>query len=205
MHAISVLIWNGDLDEADVQIERFKSNSESYNLESHVLLGRCFEGQLAISRGKTEYGTDLLQTSLRDLRALRYELMTTQFNISLVQAFTTIGRFEEGLALVDAAIQSVETNGDCCFMPELFRVKANLLLCLPQPLDGLAETHLAESLALSRRQGALAWELRTSIDLAKRLGAGGRRGQASALLQPVMDRFANGAETADLRIAKDLL
>ncbi len=205
MYAISVLIWNGDFDEAEVQIERFMSNAESYDLASHILLGRCFQGQLAISRGDTEHGIKSLQTCLHELRVLRYELMTKSFIISLGEAFIVMGHIDKGTLIIDAAIQSVETNGDFCFMPELLRVKAKLLLHLPRPRDDLAESCFTEALALSRRQGALAWELRTSIDLARHFAAQGRSERAMALLQPVVARFADGVRTADLRTAEDLL
>jgi predicted ATPase len=201
MYAISMPIWNGDFDDAEWQIARFIAHAETYALRSHVVLGRCFEGQLAISRGDNERGIDLLKASLDDLRALRYELLTTSFNISLVEAFTATGRFAQGIALIEAAIRSVETNGDRCYMPELLRVKANLLLGLPQPREASAEACLTESLALSRRQGALAWELRTSLDFARRSPPE----RARALLQPVLDQFAEGSSTADLKTAKTLL
>jgi predicted ATPase len=205
IYAISVLIWNGDHDDADRQIVRFIANAESYALKSHVMLGHCFEGQLAISRGDTERGIELLQTWLHDLRAQRYELLTTSFNISLAEAIAATGRLTEGISLIDTTIRSVETNGDFCYMPELLRVKANLLLELPQPREDLADVCLAESLALSRRQGALAWELRTSIDTARRFAARGAPEQSRALLQPVVDQFAAESRTADLRIAQTLL
>ena len=62
-------------------------------------------------------------------------------------------------------------------MPELLRVKASLLLAMPQPNVADAETCLAQSLELSRRQGARAWELRTASDLARLLAD---RGGATA-------------------------
>jgi predicted ATPase len=142
---------------------------------------------------------------LQDLRALRYELWTTSFNISLVEAFIGSGRFSEGISLIDETIERVERNGDFCYMPELLRLKAKLLLCLPQPSPDLAEACLADSLAWCRRQGALAWELRTSIDLARRLAALGTAAKAKALLQPVVDRFPEEANTLDLRTARGLL
>ncbi len=205
IYAISVMIWNGDFDDAGEQIARFVSTAESDQLTTYVLLGHCFEGQLAISRGDTERGIELLQACLQELHALHYELMTTSFHISLVQGFVAIGRFADALSLVDAAIRSVETNGDFCHMPELLRVKAHCLRNVPQPQEELAAACLAESLALSRRQGALAWELRTSIDLATCIAAQGRPERARDILHPVFDRFANGARTADLRTAAGLL
>jgi tetratricopeptide (TPR) repeat protein len=205
MYAVSVLIWNGDFDRADEQIRRFGAIARSYDLKSHVLLGRCFEGQLAIGRGDHAQGIELLRTCLNDLRGLRYELLTTSFNISLVQAFTAVGRFTEGISLIDETIGCVEKNGDFCYMPELLRVKANLLLCLPRPVEDPAEACLADSLAWSRRQGALAWELRTSIDLAAWRASRDRLADARAVLRPVFARFAEGFEMADLREAERLL
>jgi predicted ATPase/DNA-binding winged helix-turn-helix (wHTH) protein len=205
MYAVSVLIWNGDFDDADENITRFIANAETYDLVSHVLLGHCFQGQLAISRGHAEHGMKVLCTSLDELRGLRYELLTTSFNLSLVQAFIATARFGEGLALIDATIRSVETNGDFCYMPELLRVKAELLLHGPRRRDDLVDVCLHESLKVSRRQGAIAWELRTSIDLARRLAAQGKPQSARALLQPIFDRFGDDAKTADLRTSKALL
>jgi predicted ATPase len=132
-------------------------------------------------------------------------MMTTSFNLSVVQACIAAGRLDEGRLLIDATIRSVETNGDFCYMSELLRMKANLCLHLPRRQDNLVEDYFHQSLTVSRGQGALAWELRTSIDLAKWAAAQGKPERARALLQPVFNRFADGDRTADLRTAKALL
>jgi predicted ATPase len=62
-----------------------------------------------------------------------------------------------------------------------------------------------QSLELSRRQAARAWELRTAVDLAARLTARGRTESARSLLQPVFEQFAEGHDTADLKVARRLL
>lgn len=205
IYAISVMIWNGDFDDAGLQIERVITNAEKHELKSYIIVGRAFEGQLAISRGDYELGLSLLQSSLHQLHLIQYELMTTSFNISIVQALIEIGRFGDALSFVDATIESVETNGDFCYRPELLRLKAAILLRCSQPRHDLAEACLTESLTLSRLQGALAWELRTSIDMARHLANRGEPELAKALLSPVCDRFAHDARTADIQTAKDLL
>jgi tetratricopeptide (TPR) repeat protein len=205
IYAISVHLWNGDLDDAEEQIARLFSHAESYSLKSYARLGHCFQGQLDISRGDAESGVELLQTYLKDVRAARYELHTTAFNISLVQGYEAIGRFTDGIALVNETTRVAEVNGNLCYMPELLRVKAGLLLAMPQPMEDEAEACLKQSLELSRSQGARAWELRTSIDLAARLAAQGRPDRARALLEPVFGQFSEGSRSADLRTAKQLL
>ena len=59
------------------------------------------------------------------LRAARYELLTTPFNISLAQGFAATGRFAEGIELVDETMRLVEANEDRCYLPELLRAKGD--------------------------------------------------------------------------------
>jgi predicted ATPase len=62
-----------------------------------------------------------------------------------------------------------------------------------------------QSLELSRRQGARAWELRTATELATLLASQGRSENGRALLQPVFEQFTEGFETADLKAAERVL
>jgi predicted ATPase len=61
------------------------------------------------------------------------------------------------------------------------------------------------SLAVAREQSALAWELRSATALARLLSENGRRDQARDTLAPVYDRFTEGFETEDLRVAQRLI
>ena len=90
-------------------------------------------------------------------------------------------------------------------MPELLRVKGGLLLSLPQHSDADAEICFKRSLAMSRRQAARAWELRSAVDLATLLARQGRSTSARTLLQPVFEQFVEGSNTADLKAAERLL
>jgi predicted ATPase len=160
---------------------------------------------LAIRLGDAKSGVESLLGSVEKLHAARYELLTTEFSISLIQGFAAIGQFAAGFALVDETIRVVEANGDVSYIPELLRVKGCLLLSLPQPNVEDAEMCFTESLELSRRQGARAWELRTAVDLAALWADQGRSERSRALLQPVFEQFPLGSDTADLKAAERLL
>jgi predicted ATPase len=56
-----------------------------------------------------------------------------------------------------------------------------------------------QSLELSRRYGARAWELRTATDLAALFANQGRSESGRALLQPVFEQFTEGFDMADLK------
>jgi predicted ATPase len=58
---------------------------------------------------------------------------------------------------------------------------------------------------MAREQGALFWELRVALSLARLLRGQGRSAEAMGILQPVYGRFTEGFGTADLQAAKGLL
>jgi len=68
-----------------------------------------------------------------------------------------------------------------------------------------AEGYFRQALDWAGRQGALSWELRAATSLARLLNDQKRSADATALLQPVYDRFTEGFATADLKEAKALL
>jgi predicted ATPase/DNA-binding winged helix-turn-helix (wHTH) protein len=203
--AISVFLWAGDLHSAGEHIKWFLSRAESHSLKPFLAVGRGFKGQLAIRQGDAIGGIEKLKGCLSELRAARYELKTTPFNLSIAQGLTAIGRISEGTALIDETIGAVKENGDHCYMPELLRTKGRLLLAMPQYRPDEAEACFLQSLELSRHQGARAWELRTAVDFAALLAVKGRSDSARILLQPVYETFAEGFETEDLQAADRLL
>ena len=64
---------------------------------------------------------------------------------------------------------------------------------------------MTEALDVARAQSALAWELRSTMVLAHSLSEDGQRYQARHALALVYDRFTEGFETADLKLARTLL
>jgi len=203
--AAALFLWTGDLLSAEKHLDWFISRAETHSMGPYLAVGVGLKGELAIRRGDAKRGVEEIQACLDKLHAARYELITTSLNIALVRGLTAMGRFAEGITLIDETVRLVETNGDLAFMPESLRVKGRLLLSMPNPDQDGAQSCLVESLELSRRQGARGWELRAAIDSAVLLDAQGRRERARALLRPVFDQFVEGYETADLKAAERLL
>jgi predicted ATPase/DNA-binding winged helix-turn-helix (wHTH) protein len=203
--AASIFLWTGDLRSAEEYIDSCISRAESYSLDPLVAVGQARKAELAIRRGDAENGVESLRKCFRKIHAVRYEMMTTEFDISLARGLGAIGRLAEAIHVIDEAMQRVETNGDAMYMPELLRVKGRLLWSRAPPDAGDAESIFMQSLALSRHQGARAWELRTATDLAALFAGQGRSERGRALLQPVFEQFVEGSNTADLEAAERLL
>lgn len=201
----SIFLWTGDLDSAETHIDASIAMAESNSLGPLAAVGRARKAQLAIRRGDAVDGVASLRASLTAIHAVRYELITTEFDISLAQGLAATGRLDAAMAHLEDTIRRVGSNGDTCYMPELLRVKAGFLQSEAQPRVAEAQACLEQSLAISRDQGARGWELRTAHDLAVLLAGGDERKAAREVLRPAFDRFTEGFETADLVAAERLL
>jgi hypothetical protein len=203
--AISVFLLAGDLGSAEEHTDWLISRAESHSLVPYIAIGRGFKGELAIRGGNTATGVEILQRCLMELSAMHHELVVTPFSISLALGFAAIGRFAEGITLMDERIRLVGINGNLGYLPELLRAKGGVLLAMPNPNEVAAETCLMRSLELSRQQGALAWELRAAVDLATLFVSRGQIGSARTLLRPLLNQFEEGFDTPDLIAAERLL
>jgi predicted ATPase len=87
--------------------------------------------------------------------------------------------------------------------PETLRIRGELRL--KQGDRQLAEADFRDSIAMARNMGAKAWELRTTMSLARLLDGEGRRNEARAMLDEIYGWFTEGFDTADLKDAKALL
>ena len=90
-----------------------------------------------------------------------------------------------------------------CSALKFFRIRGELRL--KQGQTDLAEADFREAIALARRMGAKAWELRATISLARLLASNGHRHKAHAMLAEVYNWFTVGFDTRDLNDAKALL
>jgi len=202
--AASVFLWTGDLESAQLHIDWSISQAESHSVAPFVAVGQGHKGVLAIVRGDADSGVEHLQNWLEKIHATRYELLTTEFNIALAQGLAALDRFSEGMTLIDETIRLADANGDTTYVPELLRVRGELLR-LDDALGEEAEGCFRQALQLSKTQDALSWELRAATSLATLYRAQDRSGDAIACLQPVYERFKEGFDTADLILARRLL
>jgi predicted ATPase len=69
----------------------------------------------------------------------------------------------------------------------------------------LAEADIRDSIAMTRSMSAKAWELRTTMSLARLFDNQGRRDEARTMLADIYNWFTEGFDTADLKDAKSLL
>jgi predicted ATPase len=105
---------------------------------------------------------------------------------------------EEGLAMTRA-------GGDRFSLPEIYRIKAKLLLASSVADRDAAEAAFGEAIEVSRGQQARLLELRAATSMARLWRDQGKRDEARELLAPVYNWFTEGFDTLDLKEAKALL
>ena len=199
----TVSLGRGDLDTAENSIARLKDLAEKHGLGGYYASGLGFEGQLVARRGDFAAGERLLRASLDGLRLTRYEVHYGPFLASLAEVLAAAGHLDESLAAVDEALARAVRSDAFWWMPELLRVKGEVLLSLADTTA--AADHFHRSLDLAHRQGALSWELRAAMSLGRLDHAQGSLREARHRLGSVYGRFTEGFETPDLQAARRLL
>ena len=117
------------------------------------------------------------------------------------------GRLDEALvAVVDAmAVDREGADGHGWYAPELLRIKGEVLLRQATDQSLAAEDCFNQAAQMAGEQGALFWELRVALSVARLRVSQGRHHEARAPLASVYDRFTEGFATADLQAARTLL
>jgi tetratricopeptide (TPR) repeat protein len=203
VYASMLLPWSGNLLKAGDFIEQLIAYARRYSLEPYRAGGIALKGELAIARDEPEAGLDLLQGALESLRAQKYNILITDFIGALAEGLRKTQQFEEALFTINGAIARAENSGAESNLSELLRIKSQILAA--QHDREAAMNCLTEALAVARAQSALAWELRSTMALARILSEDGQRDRARHTLALVYGRFTEGFETADLKLARALL
>ena len=129
-----------------------------------------------------------------------------EFQGALAEALAGQGRLTDALATIELALAKMEAEGERWCMPELLRLKGEILGHPPASRSAsLAEDCFAQALEAAREQGALSWELRAAMSLARLRVTQNRAAEARRLLASVYAQFSEGFATGDLRAAHAML
>lgn len=202
--ASPVALWCGDLAAADRFIRGLIDLATRSALEGWVARGRCFLGVLLVRRGEMAEGVAVLRSGLQELRAGGSTAEYPAFRAVLAHGLALSGRTHEALTMIDEAINRSEATEEFWCTADLLRVKAEILR-LANPDDATVEAMFHRSLEIAGQQGALSYELRTALDLARFWRDRGRGAEVRTLLASILGRFTEGLATADLQTGHQLL
>ena len=204
--ACPVSIFIGDLERLGPYVTTLLDYSERNALGFWQVWAGCFRGVQLVKGGKIREGLTHLSEGLDSLRGMQYGVYYVVFLCEYAEALGKAGQIDQGLVAIDEALARSKRNDENWYVPELLRVKGELVAQSGgATAGGDAEKLFGQSLALARRQQGPAWELRTAMSLS-RLTRDAVRGRApAALLSSVYEKFTEGFDSADLVAAKRLL
>jgi predicted ATPase/DNA-binding winged helix-turn-helix (wHTH) protein len=201
-----IALMTGDLEAAERAVTMLIDVATSRNAPFWAISGRCLRGKLLVMRGEFVAGSTLLRAELDTCERAGWPIWYPEFLCALAEGQAGLGRIKEALVTINQALASADRGGERYYYPELLRIKGVLLRHDATSRHvSAAEDCFRTALDMARQQGALFWELRAALSLARLWVTEGRYNDAKAILAPIYDQFTEGFETADLRAARDVL
>ena len=162
-----------------------------------------FLGWIRAERGEVEEGIVQMRRGLDSWRSTGHVVYFPGHLALIADASGRCGQVEEGLALVQEAIDLVEKEGQRYWEAEVHRVKGELLKLSSRESE--VEACFRQAIEVARRQRAKTYELRATTSLGRLLQKEGRSGEARPLLSEIYGWFTEGFDTPDLKEARALL
>lgn len=150
-----------------------------------------------------ERGLERAEDGLNDWIAHGAQLHIPTWSALIAEAALFLGQHERANEFLISALRVSDHNGDFFARAELERLHGRLLLVTGNARD--CQATLEHALALSRRQGAGLFELRTAMDLAELFVGERDFERARAILAPVVESFHEHQKGRDYRRALGLL
>ncbi|WP_312016505.1 winged helix-turn-helix domain-containing protein [Bradyrhizobium liaoningense] len=202
--AFDVFYWNEELESYEDSIDRLLAESRTHKLATLQIVAEAMKGIALLARGATGSGLPMLKGSVEKLQNHRFGAVAG-LSVPLAAALAATNHGEAALDMINRAIAQARRCSFLMEMPDMLRVKAEALMRKASPDVLQAEQNLEHSLELARQQGALGYELRTAIVLARLRQRQGRYRDAGEILAPVYGQFTEGYHTRSLKTASDLL
>lgn len=187
------------------QAEAMITLSSEHGFRFSLALGTIMRGWALSELGQREDGIMEMRRGMAAFRDTGSELGLS-YSLSLLgQAYGNGGQTEEGLSVLDDALDMVDRNGERRWEAELYRLKGELLLrrCKENHKD--VETCFRQAIDVARRQSARSLELRAAMSLGRLRQKQGKKEEARKMLSDIYGWFTEGFETKDIKEAKALL
>jgi len=122
------------------------------------------------------------------------------------QSLGSVSRYlpsAEGLPIVEAALKTFDGSGVRWFVPELVRIRGDLLTAAGALTE--AEATYRQALAEADMHGSRHWAMRIALSLATLLERLDRRAEITPLLAPLVAALSGPRAPAEVRLAREML
>ncbi|UPK38239.1 AAA family ATPase [Bradyrhizobium sp. 186] len=199
-----VHLLRGEAALAFESAEKSFQMSQEQRFSLYAILSRISRGRAAGELGRLGEAQEEMALGLGEARRNGVGFMLPMMVSWLADLYAKAGEIQSALSIVEGILVDISDMTGRSWESELHRQNAQLLLVLNPSKTREAESHLKKSIEVARGQSAKSLELRAVTSLAELWRTQGRPDEARALLEPIFRWFDEGAETADLRRARDV-
>ena len=199
-----VHLLRGDAARAFESAEKSFEISQEQRFSLYAILSRISRGRAVGNLGRLGEARAEIALGIEEARRKGIGFMLPMMDSWLADIHTKAGENAHALAIVEQALTNINDVTGRSWESELHRQRAQILLTLNPSRASKAESYLKKSIEVARSQSAKSLELRAATSLAELWRTQGRSDEARALLEPICRWFGEGAETTDLRLARDV-
>lgn len=194
--------FRGDWAPLNHLAEELVAFADEQRLSQWHIWARVYAGIATTNLGGGELA--MLRKAIEDSRQIG-PVFRPYFLTSYADCCHQLGDLNEGHDALDEAIAIHDETGEAWWLPEIHRVRGDLISATDELKEREAEVAYFSALRIARGQQAKSLELRAAHSLARLWHAQGRSDEARDVLAPVYGWFTEGFDTADLKEAKALL
>jgi predicted ATPase/class 3 adenylate cyclase len=179
---------------------------EDHDFQIWRALGMCLLGAANTGMGQGKEGLAQIRQGIDLYQGLKTPPVFWPL-LLFVQAgaHAQAGRAEEGLALIDEALEVAGRGSGMTLLPEFHLLKGDLLLALPQVNGASPEPWFQRAFDVAQSLDARMSQLRATVRLCRLPRDQDNVEQGGRVLRAVYDTFTEGFATADLIEARVLL
>jgi predicted ATPase/class 3 adenylate cyclase len=185
--------------------ERVIAFSAQHGLGAWLLFTPIHRSRAMSQLGRHQEGITQMRQAMAIAHAAGVDIGRSHYLCQFAETCMTPDRLDEALDAVKEALVTAEAQEERDYLPEIHRVKGELLLRQDDSNTAEAENCFRLAIEIARHQSAKSWELRATSSLARLLAKQGRRDEARTMLAHIYNWFTEGFDTADLKDAKALL
>ena len=178
--------------------------AEKYGFTLFLSVGRAYHGWAVAELGQVEAGVAEIEEAVAVFSRIG-GVPREQYAIALLaDGHARLGRSEQALSMLKAALAHIEHSGQKAEYAEMLRLKGEVLLTRGSSASTEAEACFRQALEVAQAQQAKWWELRATTSLARLIALQGRRKEARTMLAQIYGWFTEGLELPDVEEARAL-
>jgi predicted ATPase/DNA-binding winged helix-turn-helix (wHTH) protein len=202
---IPIFLWIEDRDTVSEYAKRLVTMADEHGIRPYHHSGMAFQGAGLVQAGNTRLGVRLMREAFEGFGEGANRLRRILLGPDYIHGLIEDDDLDAAQAQVERTFRLVEATGYKCNLPELLRMRGEVFRRLGGRSTAKAADQFLQALAAARREGTLAWALRSAISLYEVRCAEGRPASAKRLVLGLLSRFTDQTETPDRIKAVQLL